>query len=54
MKDQINCIPSFVQIMTCRQPGDKPLSEQMMPGKFTNIYASLGLNKLHMILTVQV
>ena len=26
----INNIPSLVQIMACRRPGDKPLSEPMM------------------------
>ena len=29
-KGPINSIPSLVQIMTWRRPGDKPLSEPMM------------------------
>ena len=29
-KGQINNIPALVQIMACRRPGDKPLSEPMM------------------------
>ena len=29
-KSQINNIPALVEIMACRQPGDKPLSEPMM------------------------
>ena len=29
-KGPIKNIPSLVQIMVCRQPGDKPLSEQVM------------------------
>ena len=29
-KGPINNIPSMVQIMACRRPGDEPLSELMM------------------------
>ena len=29
-KAAINNIPALVQIMACRRPGDKPLSEPMM------------------------
>ena len=43
-KGPINNIPALVQIMACRQPGNKPLSEPMMV--YWRIYASLGLNDL--------
>ena len=43
-KALINNTPTFVQIMAWRRPGDKPLSEQML-ARFTDIYASLGLNE---------
>ena len=36
----INNIPSVVQIMACRRPGDKPLSEPMMISLTTHIYAT--------------
>ena len=39
-KGPINNIPSLVQIMAWRRPGDKPLSV------YWRIYASLGLNEL--------
>ena len=34
----INYIPAFVQIMTWRRPGNKPLSEPMMVNLLTYIY----------------
>ena len=34
-KGQINNIPTLVQIMACRRPGDKPLSEPMMVSLLT-------------------
>ena len=44
----INNIPSLVQIVAWRRPGDKPLSELMMVTLLTHmIYASLGLNELN-------
>ena len=36
-KGKINNIPAFVQIMACRQPGDKQLSKQMMASLSTHI-----------------
>ena len=42
----INNIPTLVQVMAWRRPGDKPLSEPMMFRLPTYIYASLGLNEL--------
>ena len=42
----INNIPSLVQIMAWRWPGDKPSSEAMMVSLLMHIYASLGLNEL--------
>ena len=50
-KGPINNIPTLVQIMAWRQPGDKPLSEPMMASLLTHIglYASLGLNELTLI-----
>ena len=33
----INTIPALVQIMACRRPGDKPLSEPMMVSLLTHI-----------------
>ena len=36
-KGLINNIPSLVQIMACRRPGDKPLSEPMMVNLLTHI-----------------
>ena len=47
-KGPINNIPSLVQKMAWRRPGDKPLSEPMMARFTTNIYASLGLNELRL------
>ena len=43
-KGPINNIPALVQIMACRRPGNKPLSESMTVSLLTHIYASLGLN----------
>ena len=37
LRGPINNIPSFVHIMAWRQPGDKPLSEQMMVKSLTHI-----------------
>ena len=47
-KGSINNIPTLVQIMAWRRPGDKPLSEPMMVRylDYRRIYASLGLNEL--------
>ena len=42
----INGIPSLVQILAWRWPGDKPLSEPMMVRLPMHIYASPGLNEL--------
>ena len=42
---QINNIPTLVQIMAWRRPGDKPLSGQWWLVCW-RIYASLGLNEL--------
>ena len=39
-RGQINNIPSFVQIMAWRRPGDKPLSEPMMVSSL-NTYLSM-------------
>ena len=36
-EDPINNIPALVQIMACRRPGDKPLSEPMMASLSTHI-----------------
>ena len=36
-KGPINNIPALVQIMACRRPGDKPLSELMMASLLTHI-----------------
>ena len=36
-KGPINNIPSLVQMMAWRRPGDKPLSEPMMVGLLTHI-----------------
>ena len=36
-KGQINNVPSLVQIMVWRRPGDKPLSEPMMVKSLTHI-----------------
>ena len=41
----INNIPTLVQVMAWRRPGDKPLSKPMMVRLPTHIYASLGLNE---------
>ena len=38
-KVPINNIPELVQIIAWRQPGDKPLSEQMLVGSLTHIFA---------------
>ena len=35
--DEINNISALVQIMACRQPGDKPLSQPMMVKLLTHI-----------------
>ena len=43
---RINNIPSLVQIMVWRRPGDKPLSEPMVV-YYWCIYASLGPNELN-------
>ena len=45
-KVRINNIPSLVQIMAWRRPGDKPLSEPMID--YWCIYAPLGLTELNM------
>ena len=37
-KGPINSIPALAQIMACRYPGDKQLSEPMMIGFLTHIY----------------
>ena len=37
LKDPINNMPSYVQTMAWRRPGDKPLSEPMMVRSFTHI-----------------
>ena len=37
----INNIPALVQIMACRHPGGKPLSEQMMVSLLTHICVTL-------------
>ena len=42
---QINNIPSLVQKMAWRRPGDKPLSEPMMV-QVGEAYVSLGLSEL--------
>ena len=39
-KGPINNIPALVQIMACRRPGDKPLSEAMMVNLPTHICIS--------------
>ena len=39
-KGPINNIPALVQIMAWRRPGDKPLSEPMLVGSLTHIYAT--------------
>ena len=36
-EDPINNIPALVQIMACRRPGDKPLSEPMLVSLVTRI-----------------
>ena len=36
-KGSINNIPSLIQIMACRRPGDKSLSESMMVSLLTHI-----------------
>ena len=43
-KGPINNIIGLVQMMTWRQAGVKPLSEQIMVSLLTHIYAPLGLN----------
>ena len=40
-----NNIPTLVQVVTWRRPGDKPFSEAMMVD-YRRIYASLGPNEL--------
>ena len=45
-KGFINSIPSLVQTMAWRRPGDKQLSEPMVVSLLTHIYASLGLHDL--------
>ena len=40
LRDPINNIPSLVQIMAWRRPGDKPLSEPMMVRLPTHIYVT--------------
>ena len=42
----INNIPTLLQVMAWRRPGDKPWSEPMMVKLTKHIYASLGLNEL--------
>ena len=37
-KVRINNIPALVQIIACRQPGDKPLPEPMMTYNFTDTF----------------
>ena len=43
---QLTISQHLVQIMAWRRPGDKPLSELMMVGLLTHIYASPGRNEL--------
>ena len=56
--DPINNIPTLVQIMACRRPSDKPLSEPMMVSevlvhprlfhwKYQNVNHSNVVQKLH-------
>ena len=43
----INNIPTLVQVMAWRRPGDKPLSEPVMVQvEYRRIYASFSLNEL--------
>ena len=44
-KGLIDNIPSLVEKMAWRRPGDKPLSQPMMV-RLQRTYASLGLNEL--------
>ena len=39
-KDPVNNIPTLVQIMARRRPGDKPLSETMMASLLMHIYVT--------------
>ena len=43
-RGRINNIPTLIQVMAWRRPGDKPLSEPMM-FDYRRIYASLGFNE---------
>ena len=51
-KVRINNIPSLVQIMAWRRPGDKPLSEPMMVSLLTHICVILGLNELIVVYVI--
>ena len=53
-KGPINNIPSLVQIMVWRRPGDKPLSEQMMVNLLTHIYVAEVYTSLKFILKDQI
>ena len=50
-KVRINNIPSLVQVMAWRRPGDKPYLNQCWLDHW-RIYASLGLNELTLLITV--
>ena len=43
-KGPINNIPALVQIMAWRQPGDKPLSEEMMVNLLTYMPHSVSMS----------
>ena len=45
-KGPISNIPALVQIIACRRPGDKPLSETMLASLVTHICFT-GLNGLN-------
>ena len=45
-KVPINNMPSLVEIMAWRQPGDNPPSEPIMVSLLIHIYMLLGLNEL--------
>ena len=52
-KGPINKIPALFQTMAWRRPGDKPLSEPMLP-QFTDAYAALGGDELVLTGTIGV
>ena len=43
-KGQINNIPALVQMMVCRRPGNKPLSEPMMVSLLMHICHSASMS----------